>query len=239
MSDLSRRAFLRSGTGLGAALLLAGCVTEEGPIAQGGPAPILADTPPGVDRSYAMMYGPVPGDRFPIAAVDLTKINPAFLRAEVDYASGEAPGTIVVDPAAHYLYFIEPGGRATRYGVGVGKQGFSWSGVATINSKQEWPDWYPPAEMIERRPDLEAQLVQLQSGRGVPGGLRNPLGARALYLWQNGKDTLYRIHGTLEPHTIGQSVSSGCIRMINQDVIPLYERVPVGTEVKVLPARVA
>jgi lipoprotein-anchoring transpeptidase ErfK/SrfK len=185
------------------------------------------------------MYGPVPGEKFPVAAVDLSKINPAFLRAEVDYASNEAPGTIVVDPAAHYLYYIEPGGRATRYGVGVGKQGFSWSGVATINSKQEWPDWYPPAEMIERRPDLKPQLEQLQSGMGVPGGLRNPVGARGLYLWQNGKDTLYRIHGTIEPHTIGQSVSSGCIRMINQDVIHLYDRVPVGTEVKVLPARVA
>jgi lipoprotein-anchoring transpeptidase ErfK/SrfK len=109
--------------------------------------------------------------------------------------------------------------------------------VATVNSKQEWPDWYPPAEMIERRPDIQPQLEQLQSGLGVPGGPRNPIGARALYLWQGGKDTLYRIHGTTEPYTIGQSVSSGCIRMINQDAIDLYARVPIGTEVKVLPAR--
>jgi lipoprotein-anchoring transpeptidase ErfK/SrfK len=129
---------------------------------------------------------------------------------------------------------VQPGGRAIRYGVGVGKQGFSWSGTARINSKQEWPDWYPPSEMIARRPDIGPQLVQLQSGRGVPGGPRNPIGARGLYLWQGNKDTLYRIHGTNEPHTIGHSVSSGCIRMINQDVIDLYDRVPVGTEVKVL-----
>jgi lipoprotein-anchoring transpeptidase ErfK/SrfK len=179
----------------------------------------------------------VPGEKFTVAAVDLTRIDPAFLRREVDYESQDPPGSIVIDPAAHYLYHIQPGGRAMRYGVGVGKQGFEWNGVATINSKQEWPDWYPPAEMIERRPDIEEQLTDLQSGRGVPGGLRNPLGARALYLWQNGKDTLYRIHGTLEPQSIGKSVSSGCIRMINQDVIDLYGRVEIGTEVRVLPSR--
>ena len=134
---------------------------------------------------------------------------------------------------------MQADGRAIRYGVGVGKQGFGWSGDATINSKQEWPDWYPPKEMIARQPDLRGKLVELQSGLGVPGGPRNPLGARAMYLWQGNKDTLYRIHGTNEPWTIGHSVSSGCIRMINQDVIDLYARVPVGTKVKVLPAGVA
>jgi lipoprotein-anchoring transpeptidase ErfK/SrfK len=236
---MNRRAILRSGAGLGAALLLAGCVTEEGGVvARSAIEPALAPSPPGLDRSYALMYGPVYGDKFPIAAIDLTRVNPAFLRAEVDFATNEAPGTIVVDPGAHYLYYVQPGGRAVRYGVGVGKQGFAWSGTATINSKQEWPDWYPPAEMIERRPDIKEQLTDLQSGRGVPGGLRNPLGARAMYLWQNNKDTLYRIHGTTEPYSIGTSVSSGCIRMINQDAIDLYARIPVGTEVKVLPARV-
>lgn len=239
MSEMNRRAILRSGAGLGAALLLAGCVTEEGGIvAQSTIAPALAPSPPGLDRSYALMYGPIYNERFPVAAVDLTKINSAFLRQEVDFVTAEKPGTIIVDPGARYLYHVLPGGRATRYGVGVGKEGFAWSGTATVNSKQEWPDWYPPAEMIERRPDIKPQLVQLRSGMGVPGGLRNPIGARGLYLWQNNKDTLYRIHGTNEPHTIGQSVSSGCIRMINQDVIHLYDRVPVGTEVKVLAARV-
>jgi lipoprotein-anchoring transpeptidase ErfK/SrfK len=232
MSEMSRRALLRDAAGLGAAFLIAGCAST--PETASAPQPALALAPPGIDPSYALMYGPMPFERFPIAAVDLTTINPAFLRRDVDYPTAEAPGTIIIDPAAHYLYHLQPGGRATRYGVGVGKEGFAWSGTATINSKQEWPDWYPPSEMIARRPDIQPQLVQLQSGMGVPGGPRNPIGARGLYLWQNNKDTLYRIHGTNEPHTIGQSVSSGCIRMINQDVIHLYERVPIGTEVKVL-----
>ena len=118
--------------------------------------------------------------------------------------------------------------------MGVGKQGFSWSGVSTVNSKQMWPDWYPPKEMIARTPKLARSVTQLQSGLGVPGGSRNPLGARAHYLWQDNKDTLYRIHGTLEPESIGLSVSSGCIRMINQDVIDLYGRVEIGTRVVVL-----
>jgi lipoprotein-anchoring transpeptidase ErfK/SrfK len=125
-----------------------------------------------------------------------------------------------------------------RYGVGVGREGFGWSGVATIKSKQEWPDWYPPKEMIERQPGLKKTLAQLQSGIGMPGGLHNPLGARAMYLWQDNKDTLFRIHGTLEPHSIGKSVSSGCIRMINQDVVDLYSRTAVGTKVVVIPASV-
>ena len=130
-----------------------------------------AVVPPGLDPGYALMYASVEGERFPVPAADLAKINPAFLRSEVAYPTPEPPGTIVVDPAARYLYFIEEGGMATRYGVGVGKEGFGWSGVATINSKQEWPDWYPPPEMIARRPDIEKQLVELQSGKGVAGGL--------------------------------------------------------------------
>jgi hypothetical protein len=109
------------------------------------------------------------------------------------------------------------GGRAIRYGVGVGRQGFGWSGIATIHDKQEWPDWYPPKEMIQRQPELMKVMSELQSGIGMHGGPRNPLGARAMYLWQGNKDTLFRIHGTVEPWTIGKSVSSGCIRMINQE----------------------
>lgn len=183
-------------------------------------------------------YGAV-ADKFPIAAVDISQINPTYLRREVVYQSPYPVGTVVIDPAAHFLYLIQPGGTAMRYGVGVGKEGFGWSGVATINSKQEWPDWYPPKEMIQRRPDIQAQLTKLQGGDGVPGGLSNPLGARAMYLWQDGKDTLYRIHGTLEPETIGTNVSSGCIRMINQDAIDLYGRVGVGTKVVVLGSKPA
>src|SRR5918995_1396603 len=126
------------------------------------------------------------------------------------------------------------GGRAVRYGIGVGREGFGWSGSATIQEKREWPDWYPPKEMVQRQPEIRPELTRLQGGLGMPGGPRNPLGARALYLWQNNRDTLYRIHGTTEPWTIGTSVSSGCIRMINQDAIDLYDRVPLGTKVVVL-----
>lgn len=183
---------------------------------------------------YARAYGPIAGEPFPVQPINWKKFNAAFLRAEVAYSGGQPPGTIVVDPKAHYLYFVLPNGRARRYGVGVGKQGFSWSGTASINSKQAWPDWYPPPEMIARRPDLKAEVSKLQSGVGVPGGARNPLGARAMYLWQNNKDTLFRIHGTTEPQSIGKSVSSGCIRMINQDAIDLFNRVNVGTRVVVL-----
>ncbi|WP_232630444.1 L,D-transpeptidase [Methylobacterium sp. Leaf118] len=183
---------------------------------------------------YARAYGTVSGEPFPVAAIPFKKFNQTYLRQEVDFRTTEPPGTIVIDPKARFLYLVLPGGRARRYGVGVGKQGFAWSGTATINSKQAWPDWYPPKEMIARRPDLAGQVDKLQSGLGVPGGARNPLGARAMYLWQNNKDTLFRIHGTLEPHTIGQSVSSGCIRMINQDAIDLFNRVEVGTRVVVL-----
>ena len=242
MTARTRRAVLRDAAGLGAAFLLGGCAaTAESARTAQPAASVLAHasgSPPevsGLDPAYALMYGPLPEEKFPIPAVDLSTVDPAFLRREVAYPTPEPPGTIVVDTAARYLYFVEPQGRATRYGVGVGLEGFAWAGVATINSKQEWPDWYPPAEMIGRRPDIQAQLTTLQGGMGVPGGPRNPLGARAHYLWQDNKDTLYRIHGTTEPHTIGRNVSSGCIRMINQDVIHLYNRTPVGTVVNVLP----
>ncbi|MGU3662682.1 L,D-transpeptidase [Methylobacterium sp. A49B] len=183
---------------------------------------------------YAKAYGPVADDVFPIQAFNYKKMNPAFLRQEIAYHGPYEPGTIIVDPRAHQLTLVEQNGRARRYGVGVGKQGFSWSGTATVNSKQAWPDWYPPKEMIARSPKLASEVDKLQSGLGVAGGLRNPLGARAMYLWQGNKDTLFRIHGTLEPFSIGKSVSSGCIRMINQDAIDLFSRVNVGTKVVVL-----
>jgi len=191
----------------------------------------------GFSRPIVGSYGPVDGEPFPIAAVNLSEIDPAFLRTEVTYFTPEAPGTLIIDPQHHYLYFVEGNGRALRYGVGVGREGFGWSGVASVHDKQQWPDWYPPKEMIGRQPDLMRQMSELQSGIGMHGGPRNPLGARALYLWQGNKDTLYRIHGTVEPWTIGKNVSSGCIRMINQDVIDLYERVSPGAKVIVLGSR--
>jgi lipoprotein-anchoring transpeptidase ErfK/SrfK len=137
----------------------------------------------------------------------------------------EPPGTIVINTDARQLYLVETGGTAIRYGIGVGRQGFTWKGVAHVGRKSEWPRWIPPKEMLQRRPDLPEEM---------DGGLENPLGARALYLFQGKKDTLFRIHGTNEPDTIGKAVSSGCIRMMNADVIDLYQRVGVGTRVVVL-----
>jgi lipoprotein-anchoring transpeptidase ErfK/SrfK len=162
--------------------------------------------------------------------------DPAFARKEIEFtlASKEKRGTIIVNPNEHFLYSVAEGGRAMRYGVGVGSEGFGWSGVATVHDKQEWPDWYPTAETLQRKPEVIKQLKPLQSGLGVPGGPENPLGARAMYLWQNNKDTLYRIHGTNEPWSIGRNVSAGCIRMVNEDAMDLYERTPVGTKVIVM-----
>ncbi|MBV1698527.1 MAG: L,D-transpeptidase [Hyphomicrobiales bacterium] len=160
--------------------------------------------------------------------------DPAFARRVVTYPSPEPAGTIIVDPGAHYLYRIQGDGTAIRYGVGVGAEGFVWNGLAVIHTKQEWPDWYPPAEMLARKPDLREHMTQLQSGLGMKGGPDNPLGARAMYLWQNNKDTLYRLHGTNDPSTIGHNVSSGCIRLTNDDITDLYNRTAVGTKVIVL-----
>jgi lipoprotein-anchoring transpeptidase ErfK/SrfK len=226
MPELSRRAFVAEVSVFGAAVSLSGCVTTA-PWPQGS----------GLGQ-YEGIYGAIEGDRFPIPAIKLSEIDPAYLRKEVDYATREAPGTIVVDPAERYLYFVQKGGRALRYGVAVGGEGFGWSGVATVKSKQQWPDWYPPDEMLERKPELMKEMTELRSGLGMPGSPRSPMGARALYLWQGNKDTLYRIHGTNEPWTVGRSVSSGCIRMINQDVIDLYQRAPIGTKVTVLASHI-
>jgi lipoprotein-anchoring transpeptidase ErfK/SrfK len=149
------------------------------------------------------------------------EIDPQFLRQRVDYDGKEAPGTIIIDTPNHFLYLVEGGGKAMRYGIGVGRPGFTWSGSHAISAKKEWPDWVPPKEMLQRQPSLPHFMA---------GGPNNPLGARAMYLGS----TLYRIHGSNEPWTIGHSVSSGCIRMRNADVIDLYDRVKVGTKVVVL-----
>jgi lipoprotein-anchoring transpeptidase ErfK/SrfK len=219
---LSRRGFL-----LGLPTLAAG----SGLLAQTSFAQPLRN-----GSGYAGMYAPVDDDIYPIPGIDLSRIKPAFLRRVVPYDTAEPPGTIVIDPKARYLYHVQEGGLAMRYGVGVGRAGFAWSGDAVIHDKQEWPDWYPPKEMFGRQPELMDQMGDLPGGPGMPGGPGNPLGARAMYLWQGNRDTLYRIHGTFEPWTIGTNVSSGCIRMINQDVIDLYATTPVGTRVVVLSA---
>src|SRR5271170_1370632 len=150
-----------------------------------------------------------------------TAVPEEFHRQDVDYDGRERPGTIIIDTPNKFLYLVEPGGRAVRYGVGVGRPGFEWSGVKYVSRKGEWPGWTPPSQMMLRRPDLPAHM---------DGGMGNPLGARALYLGSS----LFRIHGTNEPETIGHNVSSGCIRMMNEDVIDLYNRVPVGAKVIVI-----
>ncbi len=148
-------------------------------------------------------------------------------RRIVSWSGPERPGTIVIITAERALYHVLPGSRAVRYGIGVGRAGFQWSGVARVGRKAMWPDWRPPKEMIAR------ELAQY--GRRLPdvmkGGIDNPLGARALYLYRNGRDTLYRIHGTNAPESIGKAVSSGCIRMLNEEIIELFDRVPIGTKV--------
>jgi lipoprotein-anchoring transpeptidase ErfK/SrfK len=165
---------------------------------------------------------------FPINRSDLNRVPRRFRRREVDFPTSEAPGTIIVDPAARYLYFVLGNGRAIRYGVGVGRQGFEWAGEARIRRKAKWPRWTPPPEMVERD-ELARKWAD-----GMPGGPTNPLGARALYLFQGNVDTLYRIHGTYQPQSIGRAMSSGCIRLVNADIADLYERVKIGAKVKVL-----
>jgi lipoprotein-anchoring transpeptidase ErfK/SrfK len=148
-------------------------------------------------------------------------LDPQYLPQMVDYSANHSAGTVVIDTNTKFLYLVEGQGKARRYGIGVGRPGFEWKGTQAISRKAEWPDWRPPPEMLKRRPDLP---------RYMAGGPENPMGARGLYLGSS----LYRIHGTNEPHTIGQAVSSGCIRMRNEDVTELYERVRVGTKVIVL-----
>lgn len=186
---------------------------------------------PGTAR--APQYSAVTTEKFTLPAIEADAVDPKYLKQRVRYSTPHPPGTIVVDPGAKFLYLVMEGGDAMRYGIGVGREGFGWSGTADIRRKAEWPTWTPPAAMIARQPELEPYR------RGMKPGIENPLGARALYLFQNGKDTLYRIHGTNEPESIGKNVSSGCVRLLNHEVIDLFSRTPVGAKVVVLqePAR--
>lgn len=199
--------------------LLSGCVTATGPS-------VVPSTV--VPASVAARYGEVPNEKFDVAAIDPADLRPEYVRQLVDYKGPEAPGTIVVDPRDRFLYLVMENGKALRYGVGVGKEGLEFTGKAKIGRKATWPHWTPTPNMIRREPDRYAKWAG-----GMKGGATNPLGSRALYLHKDGKDTLFRIHGTNEPDTIGHAVSSGCIRMLNQDVIDLYSRVPIGANVVV------
>ncbi|MDE2577206.1 MAG: L,D-transpeptidase [Hyphomicrobiales bacterium] len=210
---LNRRALLfGAAAGLGA-LGLGGCATSDG-------------------MSFAeasKWYGAAPNEKFPVPAVDVSKLDPKFYRRTVRYDSKEAPGTIIVDPGKHYVYRIEGDGLATRYGANVGRQGFLWSGEAYVGRKAEWPIWTPPREMIQRQPEAA------KYAGGMAPGLDNPLGARVLYLYQNGRYTLYTIYSTSDPETIGNGITSGCTGLLTQDMLDLYSRTPIKTKVIVLP----
>ncbi|MER8582165.1 L,D-transpeptidase [Mesorhizobium sp. M1423] len=224
--QLSRRTVL-SGAGALALLGVAGCSqTLDLPSLQlddvttGSIRPVRPSI--SVDKNITspdVMYASLTDGGFNVPEVPYLKVKPEFRRQIVVDPTGEQPGTIVVHSQERLLYLVQPGGEAIRYGVGIGKDGFRWSGRANIQYGKEWPVWTPPPEMIARKPEL----VKWQSGQ--PGGLDNPLGARALYIYQNGSDTGYRIHGSPEWRSIGQAMSSGCVRLINQDIIDLYSRV--------------
>lgn len=213
---ISRRLFL-----LGAsATVLSACSTTRQSVVQ----------EPQIDPYYQAMYGAAVGEPYEVAAMDLRRVDPKWWRQEVEYFTSERPGTIVVDTPAHFLYLVMENNRALRYGVGVGKdEALVFRGDATIGRKAQWPRWTPTQSMIRREPDRYGPYAG-----GMEPGSQNPLGPRALYLYRNGNDTLFRIHGTTEPYTIGTNVSSGCVRLMNQDIIDLYNRVPVGTRVTVI-----
>lgn len=207
--------------------------------------------PPPADATGAMPFGPEP--RFPpfevmyaqkrdggftIPAIPYRRVPERYLRQVVRDTTGERPGTVVVETRRHHLYLTLGNGNAIRYGVGLGREGFEWSGRAVVGDKQRWPRWFPPDEMIDREPELEPYRASDVDGDnvwegGMDPGIMNPLGARALYVHQNGRDTLYRLHGNPVWGSIGQSVSSGCVRLMNQDAIDLHARVPEGTPIVV------
>ena len=220
MADFSRRSFMA----MAGAAALGGCA----PVGQRQQA--FQASAPGlnVDPIYYEMYGPLQDGGYEIPGLDVSQVDPRWLRQEVAFNGSESPGTIVVDPDARHLYYVLERGRAVRYGVGVGREGYGFKGSATIARKAVWPRWTPTPNMIAENPEKNAPWAQ-----GMEGGLDNPLGARALYLYVDNRDTLYRIHGNNEPESIGQSVSSGCIRLFNHDIINLYERTPTGSRVVV------
>lgn len=179
-------------------------------------------------------YGAMTDEPYPVPAVPEGVVHPRLRRQFVaNPYPEEAPGTLIVDPDQGYLHLVQADGQALRYGAGTGREAFSWSGIARLQFTRKWPRWRVPATMIERHPELEPYSVE---NGGMDPGPGNPLGARALYLFQNGADTLYRIHGACEPQYLGQMVSSGCVRMLDHDVIDLYERVEQGARVVVLPS---
>ncbi len=186
---------------------------------------------PQFNKALVSRYGQLWDDGRVVSAIPYQRVDPRLYRQVVTYETNERPGTIVVDRKSNYLYFIEPGGKAIRYGVGLGRQGFAWSGRGTIHHKRKWPHWTPTDEMVAN--DVDLKPVSADRG-GMVAGVNNPLGARALYIYQGGRDTLYRVHGTPDWLSVGKKTSSGCVRMFNQDVIDLFDRVRDGTTIVVM-----
>ena len=219
---------------------LTGCLpTDMSPVAavppEAGPAAARLTTEPAAvaevpapDPVLVAAYAARADGERTVPAIDVTAFHRALLRNAVDYPTVEPAGTIVIDPKGPFLYLVEGEGKATRYGIAVGREGFGWSGSGTIGRNARWPRWTPPPEMIAR----DASLEKWRDGQ--PGGMNNPLGARALYIYFNGRDSGFRIHGTNTPKSIGWAASSGCFRMLNQDVMDLYDRVHMGAKVVVL-----
>lgn len=225
-APISRRRLLQFGALAAGASALSACSTVGG-------GPIYVDAPQEPAETlpdYETMYAARVDDGFQLPAIPYQQIDPQFLRQIVRDPTGQKPGTLVVDTSQHFLYLVRSNGYAIRYGVGLGRAGFEWSGDAVIQWKQKWPKWTPPAEMIARDPKLEKYSAE---NGGQPGGLKNPLGARALYIFRDNEDTLFRVHGSPEWNSIGKSVSSGCVRLMNQDVIDLYDRVPSSSPILV------
>ena len=216
-SQLSRRIFTLGGTSL-LGLTLAGCSGAATTTAKVASEAVSISA-----KQLAIMYGPRPNERFPIPAIHLNQLDKKFYRQIVEFDTPERVGTIIVDTKTFFCHLVMENGKAMRYGVGLGRAGFEWSGRAEIAWKRKWPTWTPPAEMIKRVPELEKYSA---ANGGQKPGLDNPLGARALYVFRNGRDTLYRLHGSIETYSIGKAVSSGCVRFINQDIIDLYDRIP-------------
>ena len=179
----------------------------------------------GTGKLFTSEYGAVVDAGYQLPQIPISQVPRQYHRQIVPYETDEKPGTIIVDTKEKFLYLVMEDGKAMRYGIGVGREGFQWSGTARVAMKREWPTWTPPAAMIKRQPELA------KWAGGMPPGLSNPLGARALYLFKNGKDTRYRLHGTPEWWSIGKEVSSGCIRLLNQDIIDLYNRTEIGAKV--------
>lgn len=224
MFSITRRQILQYGALTPLALTTA-CTTTTEPL-KTLPSRSSATMPFGPEPKFEPfdeMYASVSDGDFTIPAIPYQQIPNQYLRQVVRDPTGERAGSIVVDTRNHYLYLVLGNGNAVRYGVGLGRAGFEWSGRALMQWKRKWPTWTPPDEMIERQPELEKYSA---ANGGMEPGLKNPLGARALYIFQDGEDTLYRLHGSPEWASIGKSVSSGCVRLINQDVIDLYSRVP-------------